>query len=139
MRVALPLWNGRVSPVFDVAKRIRLYEVEKGEITGLSEHLLEEDGRSMALSSLGVDVLICAAISWPLETTLWLAGVEVIAEVCGPVDEVIGAYLRGSTALKQFHSPGHRKHDRGHFTAYLRGGRGSDSHGVASVKPSISR
>jgi predicted Fe-Mo cluster-binding NifX family protein len=115
MKMALPVWNGRVSPVLDVARRLRVVEVDDGIVAGESEHLLVDRGVAEALSELGVDILICAAISRPLEATVWVAGVKVISEVCGPADEVVAAYLQGDTALAAFAAPGRcvRRHDAG--------------------------
>jgi predicted Fe-Mo cluster-binding NifX family protein len=126
MKVALPIWNERVSPVFDVAKRLRVFEVEGRIITGTTDHSLDGGGRALRLSALGVDVLICAAISWPAEAALWVAGVEVIPEVCGPADEVVEAYLRGGGALRHFFSPVLIDHDYSHLPFYLRGKRRSE-------------
>jgi predicted Fe-Mo cluster-binding NifX family protein len=112
MRVALPAWDGRVSPVFDVANRILVVDIERGTVTRTSDHTLEDDNRVETLSTLGVDVLLCSAISWPVEAMLWVAGIEVVSDICGPIDEVIGAYRSGVRALATFHSPGYseRKH-----------------------------
>jgi predicted Fe-Mo cluster-binding NifX family protein len=113
MRVALPAWNGRISPVFDVANRIRLVEIDNGIVTRQSEHKLMSGGRVEELSELSVDVLICAAISWPVEAMLWVAGIEVISDVCGPADEIVEAYRTDERNLTKFHSPGYSDHKHG--------------------------
>ena len=61
----------------------------------------EPGGRSPTAS-----LLICAAISRPLERDLVAAGIEVIPEVCGPLDDVVHAYLVGRLGDRRFAMPG---------------------------------
>lgn len=108
MKLAVPTWNGCVSPVFDVAKRLRVFEIDDDSIVRQSEHEFETVDRAAILSSLGIDVLICGAITWPAKTALWGAGVAVITDICGPVDEAVEAYRKRDLAT--FYSPGHSGH-----------------------------
>jgi len=90
-RVAIPDWNGLVSPVFDVAARVLVLDLEGGrelrrEIAGLSG--LTPAGRVLRLEALGVKTLVCGAISRPLEELAGARGIEVVALVSGPVDIV---------------------------------------------------
>jgi predicted Fe-Mo cluster-binding NifX family protein len=106
MRVAIPEWNGRVSPVFDVARSIRVFDVHDGTVTDVSIRRFTGDSRAAALVKLGVDFLICAAISTALESALWVSGIEVIPDTCGTVEEIVAAFVAGDTELKKFRSPG---------------------------------
>lgn len=101
-----------MSPVFDVARRILVVDVDDGVVNRSSEHEFGDGGRVEELSRLGVDVLICSAVSWPVEAMLWVAGIEVISDICGPVDDIIDAHLIGYHDLARFRSPGYsdRKH-----------------------------
>ncbi len=92
MRIAIPVWNDRVSPVFDVARSIRVADIADGAVAHLSNHELENDNRAAMLAKIGVDLLICGAISIPLESTLCVAGVEVIPDTCGGAEEIITWY-----------------------------------------------
>jgi predicted Fe-Mo cluster-binding NifX family protein len=96
MKVALPFWNGRISPVFDVAKNLRVLEIEHGTVTQTHNVRIEDGGRVARLEELDVDTLVCAAISRPLEAACWVAGVEVVSDVSGRLDEVIEALLNGN-------------------------------------------
>ncbi|MCK4276760.1 MAG: NifB/NifX family molybdenum-iron cluster-binding protein [Phycisphaerae bacterium] len=94
MRLAITTWNGRISPVFDVAKRLLLVELDRGAELGCHEVPIEEAevaARASHVLSLGVDTLICGAISRPLEQILASAGVNVVPRTCGPVEEVLRA------------------------------------------------
>ena len=109
MRVCIPTWGGRVSPVFDVAKRVLLVDAEDGtevsrEETGIPD--AQPARRVGRLAELGVNMLICGAISAPLEAMLLSAGVHVVAHACGPVEEVLRAFLAGRLADGAFLMPG---------------------------------
>ena len=51
--------------------------------------------RAQVLPKLGVDLLICGMISQTQRTALASAGVRIIPHICGPMDEVIAAFLDG--------------------------------------------
>jgi predicted Fe-Mo cluster-binding NifX family protein len=111
MRVAIPVWNGRVSPVFDVAKEIRVAQIDlqRGEVLGYTTHALNSTRRASILADHGVSVLVCSAVSPPLEATLWVLGVEVISDVCGSPDEIFEALAAGDRELDRFRTPGCRR------------------------------
>ena len=63
MKLALPVWQGRISPVFDVAGQLLLVELSNGREVARGERLVEEstdDERAKKLAELGVGTLICA-------------------------------------------------------------------------------
>ena len=98
MRVAIPLWQGRVSPLFDEASRILLIDVlEKHEQHRQEESLAARNPfeRAQMLPRLGVDLLICGMISQTQQTALASAGIRIIPHICGPMEEVIAALLDG--------------------------------------------
>jgi predicted Fe-Mo cluster-binding NifX family protein len=109
MRVALPMWQGRISPVFDVAKRLRIVETENGSITSQVDHEICADNRPQELADLGVKVIICGAITRALEVALWTEGIEVISRIRGPVEVVLDSYLKGRLNQRRFAIPGRRK------------------------------
>ena len=109
MRVAIPHWQGRVAPVFDVAGHLLLIDVEDGRETRREERSLvktELTARATELRSCGVDVLICGAISAPLQLRIADSGVRVSDLICGPVEEVLAAYLNDTLASRAFAMPG---------------------------------
>ena len=125
MKVAIPTWTGRVSPVFDVAKRLLVVELKGDGQVNREEAAIEEAQllpRAKRVAQLGVDVLICGAISMPLEAMLVSAGVRVIPHTCGMVEEVLQAFASGRLTDKTFLMPGccgRRRRFRGRH----RGGR----------------
>jgi predicted Fe-Mo cluster-binding NifX family protein len=106
VKLALPVWNSRVSPVFDVAGKVLLVDVLGGEPAWSEEHTFQGFDRVTSLVELGADVLICGAISVELEERLLGSGVDVVAEVRGSVEDVIRAYLVDRLAQPELSMPG---------------------------------
>jgi predicted Fe-Mo cluster-binding NifX family protein len=109
MRIAIPLWQGRISPVFDEARRILLLDVsEKREQHRREESLVAENPfeRSRLLPRLGVNLLICGMISQTQQTALASAGIRTIPHICGQIEEVINAFLEGRIESGEFLMPG---------------------------------
>ena len=130
MKVAVPTWTGRVSPVFDVAKRLLLVTLEGDGEVSREEAAIEETqptARAKRITELGVDVLICGAISMPLEAMLGSAGVRVIPNTCGLVEDVLRAFVSGHLTEQAFLMPGccgrrrrfRRRHHGGAFEFYF--------------------
>ncbi len=118
MKIAAAVWNGRISPVFDVAGRVLVLEVEGGQRRGHQEEPLPESPASKTerLAELHVDTLVCGAISRPLAGMLAMRGIRVIAFIAGDADEVIRAYLGGELQGPMFAMPGccgRRRRSRG--------------------------
>jgi predicted Fe-Mo cluster-binding NifX family protein len=115
MRVAIPLWQGRVSPVFDEASRLLLVDVfEKQEQHRQEESLIARNPfeRAQVLPKLGVDLLICGMISQTQQTALASAGIRIIPHICGPMEEVIAAFLDGRIENGALLMPGCRGRKR---------------------------
>jgi len=121
MRLAIPHWQNRVSPVLDVAGTLLLADVDYGVETGRHNIAMEEGSpliRAKQIEALGANVLICGAVSWPLERALITAGIEVIPQICGDIDQVLHAFLEGQLDQRIFLMPGCCRHRR-----RFRGGR----------------
>jgi predicted Fe-Mo cluster-binding NifX family protein len=109
MRIAIPTWQGRVSPVFDTAQQLLIVEAADGVETGRHVEALRQEmapQRAARIRELGIDVLICGAISWPLADMVAAAGVELVPFVNGECDHVLAAYLGGRLPSPQFLMPG---------------------------------
>ena len=109
MKVAVPVWQGRVSPVFDVAGQLLLVELVQGVEASRREHRMadaEPEQRAVQLSELQVEALICGAISQALEALLTEHGIKVYGRVCGNVDDVLAAFVAGTLGQPRFAIPG---------------------------------
>ena len=119
MRIAIPLWQGRVSPVFDEASRILLVDVAAKQEQHRQEESLTARNpfeRAQMLPQLGVDLLICGMISQTQQAALASAGVKIIPHICGPIEEVIAAFLDGRIESGALLMPGCGKRMRKRMT-----------------------
>lgn len=109
MKVAIPVWGNSVSTVFDFANQLMIIDVEAGQVKERSEIKFIEDtiiSKAAKLRELGVHVLLCGAISKPLENMIVTSGIKVISFVKGTIDEVVEAYFAGRLLDAHFLLPG---------------------------------
>ena len=109
MRIAIPVWKERVSPVFDVAKHLLVVDIEDSAEVARELKTVTEDqltDRAQYLADLGVEILICGAISRSLELILGARGVGVIPKFCGTAEEILQAFLCGTISNRRFLMPG---------------------------------
>jgi predicted Fe-Mo cluster-binding NifX family protein len=109
MRVAIPVFNGRVAPVFDWAGRLLLVELggqappkqEARDLCGVAPVK-----RAEYLRSAGAEVLICGGISSVLATLVASEGIELIPGIVGDAQEVLAAYASGRLRGPRWAMPG---------------------------------
>jgi predicted Fe-Mo cluster-binding NifX family protein len=127
MKVAIAYWQGRVSPVFDAATKALLVELgPEGRETARSEIRFDSQeprSRAAVLTEAGTDVLICGAISRPLHMAVLAAGVDVIPQTCGEVEQVLAAFRDGRLNQDTFSMPGCCGRRRRFQAGRRRGGR----------------
>lgn len=107
--IAIPIWQGCVSSVFDFADTVQIVTLVKNRIVSRYEiNLAELDvcTRSNRLIEAGPSVLLCGAISRYQAERIRLAGIEVLSLVCGPIDRIIEAYIRRQLTQPEFRLPG---------------------------------
>ena len=119
----------RVSPVLDAARCFLLVTASSdGALIRREMFIADADPVTKAkrIGELGARVLICGAVSWPLEAMLTSSGMRVIPNTCGPLDEVIAAFFTGELNEQAFLMPGcpgrQQRRRRRHGTRW-RGGR----------------
>ena len=109
MKIAIPIYNDSISNVFDFAHRLLLVDIENGKEVNRSEVALESQllpQRTGQLNDLGIDVLICGAISRTLAEMVKASGIEVLPYVTGSIDDILEAYFTGQLANPEFIMPG---------------------------------
>jgi len=113
MKVALSVWGERISPVFDTAASVLVVTLDGAQETGRSTEPLRETfppRRAARLVELGVDVLICGAVSRPLASMIASYGIELVPFVSGEAEEVLAAWLSGGLRApgvpRRFQMPG---------------------------------
>lgn len=52
------------------------------------------------------DILICGAVSRPLEAMVAASGIRVLPNTCGPLEDIIRAVFSGSLKDRNFLMPG---------------------------------
>ena len=115
MKVAIPIFRSRVSPVLDWCTRLLLVRIRSGreetgeeiEVGGLD--LLERVER---LSNAGTDVLICGAIGDFVARLLESKGIKVIPWIAGEIEDVIHALASDEFPHDRFLMPGCRQRER---------------------------
>ena len=115
MKVAIPIWDERVSPVMDAACRLLVVEiVDDREVARTVVDIPQADIRYRAdfLSQLGIDVLICGAISQQFEQIIAASGIKMLPWRCGWGNEIIAAYSNRTLQNGSFLSPGCRRQQR---------------------------
>jgi len=109
MKVALATWNGRISPVFDVARQVLMLDVEEGRVVARHEETLpgtEPQAQAGRLAEIAPHTLICGAISQMLAGLLAAKNIRVISFTAGAVEEVVAAWLAGALPNPAFAMPG---------------------------------
>lgn len=109
MKVALTVWNNRISPVFDVAGHVLLLEAEYQEI--LHQQIFDLPvgpvvNKLTFLSEQKIDLLICGAISRSLQFAVEDCGIKVYPFCSGEVSELIEAWREDQLEQACFAMPG---------------------------------
>ena len=111
MKVAVPVWGHFVSTVFDFCDRLLIVNIESGRIKDRTTARFAEDtiaAKAVRLRKIGVQTLLCGAISRPLERMLVASEIVVIPFLSGTADEILQAYLTGNLLDGRFALPGCR-------------------------------
>lgn len=109
MKIAIPVWGYYISTVFDFSDRLLIVDVDSGCIKNRSTvHFVENTivGKAARLRGLGVQVLLCGAISRPLERMIAASGMTVMPFLRGTADEILEVYLSGRLLDRSFVLPG---------------------------------
>ena len=123
MRIAMPVWRQRISPLLDVAGRFMFVEVENGKAATKWEEEISSNSpwaRASRLISSGVDVVMCGALSEALLDMLSGEGVTVVSFLAGDAEEILLKYLAGEMVVTRYAMPGCKRRRQ------FRGGGGPD-------------
>lgn len=106
MKAAFSTWDDRIAPVFDVARHVLL--ISDGE-DAVEEIVLPEGSSNrkvQALAERDVDVLICGAISRPVEGMVHAYNIRLLPFVSGQLDQVVEAWRKGELDEAAYAMPG---------------------------------
>ncbi len=113
-KAAFAFWEGRMAPVFDVARQVLLVEhtpdrsgthPEQRSVLALPEAPALKAGM---LVEQRVSTLVCGAISRPLQESIARQGIRVLPFMMGEVEELIRAWRTDQLEQDGFLMPGCR-------------------------------
>jgi predicted Fe-Mo cluster-binding NifX family protein len=107
--IAIPISQERISPLLDTAARLLLVTLQRGKemarkIFALGP--LSPEALADSVAELGVDVMLCAALSKPLLRALERRGVRVKPHLCGETEAVLQAFCCDRLNRPEFRMPG---------------------------------
>jgi len=109
-RIAIPVFQSRVSPVFDCCSQVLIVDIEQNREMKRTEITLEnlsEFERLNLLNKLGVTIVICAGISQSFHDKLVVAEISLITGIAGEVCKVLSAFMCDRLTDPCFHMPGY--------------------------------
>jgi predicted Fe-Mo cluster-binding NifX family protein len=112
MKIAIPVWNDKVSPVFDTALKLLVVNIDNGREESRFFYPIDETDitqKCQRIKKLELDTLICGAVSQTFLQILLSSGLEVIQEISGPAEDVLKAYIDGNIFQPRFLMPGCRR------------------------------
>ncbi len=111
MKVALTIWGNRISPVFDSARKLLIAEVKDNKVLSRHYELFnseEVSGLAELLTGLGINVLICGAISKRFSDIIETSEIKLCPFITGHVDVVLKSYAENENISPDFFMPGCR-------------------------------
>ena len=103
MQVALTVWQGRISPLFDSTRKLLVAQIEENRIVATHLEAFDDENplsRASRLEDLGVATLICGGISDDFAKFVEAMGIRIIPFTSGVVKQVLDAYLSGNLLKK---------------------------------------
>jgi len=115
MKIAVPVWDGRVSPVLDTAERLEVFNVEGGQVVSRKEIPFGSAGNREKAQIIAdsARVLLCGALSNQMASYLTSAGLEVYPWVMGNAERLIGIFAGGDIPGPEYAMPGCRGKHQG--------------------------
>ncbi len=113
MRLAIPIWDDKISPVLDTASKLLVVEIENKKEASRFEIYLDEhelSRRCLRIRGMDVAILICGAVSRPFHRMLTASGIKIIQDISGHPEDVLMAYLQGKLLHSAFLMPGCRRY-----------------------------
>ena len=110
IRIAIPIFHKRVSPVLDNCTRLMIIDFDQGSEIDRQEICLENFSlaeRVNLIKKMTVNVIICCAISEVADHMIKGTEIQLICGIAGDVNQVLSAYLSNRLDEPSFHMPGY--------------------------------
>ena len=111
MKVAFSIWEDRISPLFDASQELIVVEMSDEKFFNWQYECFQTEvliKRASRLCDLGVEVLICGAISEMFSAMIESYGIRLMPFIAGRAEDVMNAYINGTIHEPVFHMPGCR-------------------------------
>ena len=111
MKLALSVFKNCISTVFDSSDQLLILETEganETKRTTVRIDTTDPNRRAAMLRNQGVTILICGAISRPMQMAIASLGIVVYPFIRGTVEEVLAAYQSDRLGQAVFSLPGCR-------------------------------
>jgi predicted Fe-Mo cluster-binding NifX family protein len=98
MKIAIPLFNGRISPRFDFSPEMWVVTVENGVLVDQERFPstnLNLTQRLEQITSKRVDKVICGGIDRFSLDQLGIRGIEVVPDIMGEAEQAFALFMRG--------------------------------------------
>ncbi len=109
MRIAIPVWGNRISPVLDVAREILLVDFDQQSEINRLKLPIERDPiseRAISLKRNGVDDVLCGAVSDMFMNLLVNQKIKVHPWLIGDVEDVLKAFIADRLSEPCYRMPG---------------------------------
>lgn len=109
IRIAIPIFQYRVSPVLDTCTRLLIIDYEGQAEIDRREVVFDMYSSSERLEivkKLNTDAIICCGISERFDRMLKAAGIRLICGIAGDVQQVANAFLYNRLDAPCFRMPG---------------------------------
>lgn len=108
-RIVLPVFNNRIAPLFDVACSFAFFEtgnrsIQRQDMLTIVANSPTE--KICELHALGIDLIICSAISRYLMDIINAKGIELMPGIIGDITEVVQAFVTNTLNIERFAMPG---------------------------------
>ena len=98
---------------------------------------LPTEALAQSVGELGVDLLLCAALSENLHRALQRRGIRIRQHLCGPVEAVLAALRSGQLDREEFRMAGCWGHHLGGKCSLVRRVSGTRKEEKSRVKPAV--
>jgi len=116
MRLALSVFKDCISTVFDAADKLLIIQtdgIDTPKRFSFNFSTANPVGRATQLKEKNIDVLICGAISKPMQSAIISQGITVHPFIKGQVTNIVAAYQNNQLEHTAFLLPGCRRRAMG--------------------------
>jgi predicted Fe-Mo cluster-binding NifX family protein len=109
MKAAFTVWDEKISPVFDSANKLLIVEIKNKEIKKefyANFNPKTEDKLIETLALLGIDELVCGAITQHHMSIIEGGTIKLISFIGGNIKDILETYAMGNPLIPGFLMPG---------------------------------